>query len=66
MRLIPVPLLYYKNPELAIELSGKRYQLFSKFYYFITNNYYNNSSRTTHGSQLAIDACRYFGGLIVC
>ena len=23
------------------------------------------SSRTTHGSQLAIDACRYFGGLLV-
>ena len=25
-----------------------------------------NSSRTTHGAPEAIDACRYFGGLLIC
>jgi ADP-ribosyl-[dinitrogen reductase] hydrolase len=27
--------------------------------------YASESSRTTHGAQAAVDACRYFGGLLV-
>jgi ADP-ribosylglycohydrolase len=46
MRLAPVPLMFTKNPEQAIERSGE-------------------SSRTTHGAPACVDACRYFGGLIV-
>jgi ADP-ribosylglycohydrolase len=46
MRLCPVPLLWSRQPERAIELSG-------------------DSSRTTHGAETAVDACRYFGALIV-
>ena len=45
MRLAPVPLYFFRDPEEAIEKSG-------------------DSSRTTHGAQAAVDACRYFGGLI--
>lgn len=45
MRLAPVPLLYRRYPERAIEMSGQ-------------------SSLTTHGAREAVDACRYFGGLI--
>ena len=46
MRLAPVPLYFWRQPEMAMDLSG-------------------DSSRTTHGAQAAVDACRYFGGLIV-
>ncbi|CAF2795581.1 unnamed protein product [Rotaria sp. Silwood2] len=46
MRLAPVPLYFFRNPVLAVELSGQ-------------------SARLTHGSQKAIDACRYYGALIV-
>ncbi|CAF3391790.1 unnamed protein product [Rotaria sp. Silwood1] len=46
MRLAPVPLYFFRNPELAVELSGQ-------------------SACLTHGSQKAIDACRYYGALIV-
>lgn len=46
MRLCPVPLLWSRRPEIAIELSGQ-------------------SSRTTHGAEIAVDACRYFGALII-
>lgn len=46
MRLAPVPLLFYKNPEVAIEASG-------------------DSSRVTHAVKPAVDACRYFAGLLV-
>lgn len=45
MRLAPVPMFYYQNPQLTIELSGE-------------------SSKTTHGNQIVIDACRYMGGII--
>ncbi|CAF4944305.1 unnamed protein product, partial [Rotaria socialis] len=46
MRLAPVPLFYYRDPEKAVTLSGE-------------------SARLTHGDQRAIDACRYYGALIV-
>ncbi|CAF1306272.1 unnamed protein product [Rotaria sp. Silwood1] len=46
MRLAPVPLFFYKDPEKAIEYSGK-------------------SGQITHGDKKAIDACRYYGALIV-
>lgn len=46
MRLAPVPLAFYRYPEMAVTLSGE-------------------SSRTTHGATEAVDACRYFGGLLV-
>ena len=46
MRLAPVPLFFYQEPHLAVELSGR-------------------SARLTHGDVLAIDACRYYGALIV-
>ncbi|CAF3237509.1 unnamed protein product [Rotaria socialis] len=46
MRLAPVPLYYFRNPALAVELSGQ-------------------SARLTHGSEKAIDACRYHAALIV-
>lgn len=46
MRLVPVPLFFYRHPEQAVELSGQ-------------------SARLTHGDQRAIDACRYYGALIV-
>ena len=46
MRLAPVPLFFFRNPQEAIERAG-------------------DSPRTTHGAQEAVDACRYFAGLIV-
>jgi ADP-ribosyl-[dinitrogen reductase] hydrolase len=46
MRLAPVPMLYARHPELALE-------------------YCANSSRTTHAAQQAVDACRYYGALII-
>ncbi|CAF2524341.1 unnamed protein product [Rotaria sp. Silwood2] len=46
MRLAPVPLFFYREPERAIEYSGQ-------------------SARLTHGDQRAIDACRYYGALII-
>jgi ADP-ribosyl-[dinitrogen reductase] hydrolase len=46
MRLAPVPLLYARHPEEAIEKAVQ-------------------SSRTTHGADAAVDACRYMAGLIV-
>ncbi|CAF0954484.1 unnamed protein product [Rotaria sordida] len=46
MRLTPVPLFFYREPQKAVELSGQ-------------------SARLTHGDPRAIDACRYYGALIV-
>jgi len=46
MRLAPVPLFFYQEPTLAVELSGR-------------------SARLTHGDDVAVDACRYYGALIV-
>ncbi|CAF1239342.1 unnamed protein product [Rotaria sordida] len=46
MRLAPVPLFFYKNPEIAVKLSGI-------------------SGQITHGDKKAVDACRYYGALIV-
>jgi ADP-ribosylglycohydrolase len=46
MRLVPVPLAFRSNFELAIHNAGE-------------------SSRTTHGTQSAVDACRYFAGLLL-
>jgi len=46
MRLVPIPMYFFNNPELAIEKAG-------------------DMSRTTHGAQEAIDACRYFTGLLI-
>jgi len=46
MRLAPVPLAWFRDPETAIR-------------------YANESSRTTHGAQEAVDACRFYAGLIV-
>ncbi len=46
MRVAPVPLLFARDPETAIERAA-------------------DSSRTTHGATEAVDACRYFGSLIV-
>ena len=40
MRLCPVPLVYYKHPSVAMEMSKE-------------------SSRTTHGPNAALDACRF-------
>jgi ADP-ribosyl-[dinitrogen reductase] hydrolase len=46
MRLAPVPLFFYRMPDMAVELSGR-------------------SARLTHGDDVAVDACRYYGALIV-
>jgi ADP-ribosyl-[dinitrogen reductase] hydrolase len=46
MRLAPVPLFFYRIPDMAVELSGR-------------------SARLTHGDDVAVDACRYYGALIV-
>ncbi|CAF3442406.1 unnamed protein product [Rotaria sp. Silwood1] len=46
MRLAPVPLFFYREPEKAVEYSGR-------------------SARLTHGDPRAVDACRYYGALIV-
>jgi ADP-ribosylglycohydrolase len=46
MRLAPVPLAFYRDPQQAIGYSGA-------------------SAKTTHGLPVCVDACRYFGGLIV-
>ena len=46
MRLVPVPLFFWRNPEKAIEMAGE-------------------SSRTTHGARVAVDACRYFAALLL-
>ena len=46
MRLAPVPLLFVRDPGLAIRNAA-------------------DSSRTTHAHPEAVDACRYFAGLIV-
>ena len=46
MRLVPVPLFFASDPELAIRMSGE-------------------GSRTTHAATTCVDACRYFGGLLV-
>lgn len=46
MRLVPVPLYFVCDPELAIRMAAE-------------------SSRTTHGTAAAVDACRYFGGLLI-
>ena len=46
MRLAPVPLFAFRQPCMAIQLSGESAQL-------------------THGDKKAIDACRYYGALIV-
>ncbi|XP_065831493.1 ADP-ribosylarginine hydrolase Tri1-like [Oscarella lobularis] len=46
MRLAAVPLVFYRHPQAAIDVSG-------------------DSSRVTHNVRPAIDACRYFAGLLV-
>ncbi|MCC6976686.1 MAG: ADP-ribosylglycohydrolase family protein [Candidatus Melainabacteria bacterium] len=46
MRLAPVPLAFYNDPENAIAMAAQ-------------------SSRTTHGAAVAVDACRYMTALIV-
>lgn len=46
MRLAPVPMACYRNPQQAIRYSA-------------------DSSRTTHGAPAAVDACRYFAGLLI-
>ncbi|CAF4241708.1 unnamed protein product [Rotaria sp. Silwood2] len=46
MRLAPIPLYFFRNPRIAVELCGR-------------------SSPLTHGSRLSVDACRYYGALIV-
>lgn len=46
MRLAPIPLFYFNDPEEAIYYAGE-------------------SSRTTHGAMEAIDACKYYAGLMV-
>jgi uncharacterized protein YeaO (DUF488 family) len=46
MRICSVPLVFNRNPLVAVELSG-------------------DSGRTTHGGRPAVDASRYFGGLLV-
>jgi ADP-ribosyl-[dinitrogen reductase] hydrolase len=46
MRLAPVPMLYYRQPALALHRCA-------------------DSSRTTHACVQAVDACRYFGLLLV-
>jgi ADP-ribosyl-[dinitrogen reductase] hydrolase len=46
MRLAPVPMYYFKQPQTAIEFCGL-------------------SSRTTHQAAEAVDACRYYGSLII-
>ncbi|CAF3842364.1 unnamed protein product [Rotaria sp. Silwood1] len=46
MRLAPIPLYFFRNPRVAIELCGR-------------------NSPLTHGSRLSVDACRYYGALIV-
>ncbi|CAF2085095.1 unnamed protein product [Rotaria magnacalcarata] len=46
MRLAPVPLFFFRDPALAVNLSGE-------------------SARLTHGDKKAVDACRYYGALIV-
>lgn len=45
MRLVPMALFYFSDPERCIRYCG-------------------SSSKTTHGAQEAVDACRYFGALI--
>lgn len=46
MRLAPVPLFFFRDPEGAITCAGR-------------------SSQTTHGAPAAVDACRYFAGVIL-
>jgi ADP-ribosylglycohydrolase len=46
MRLAPIPLAFFNDPENAIALAAQ-------------------SSRTTHGAAVAVDACRYMTALIV-
>ncbi|CAF3853179.1 unnamed protein product [Rotaria sordida] len=46
MRLAPVPLFFYRSPEVAVRFSGI-------------------SGEITHGDKKAVDACRYYGALIV-
>jgi len=46
MRLAPIPLAFFNDPENAIELAAQM-------------------SRTTHGAEVAVDACRYMTALIV-
>ena len=46
MRLVPVPLAFRRDFELAIHNAGE-------------------SSRTTHAAPTAVDACRYFAGLLL-
>lgn len=46
MRLAPVPMYYFKEPEKALYLATE-------------------SSKTTHGAAACVDACRYFGALLI-
>ena len=55
MRLAPVPLFYARGP-LGFSEGGRAAEAVERC---------GESSRTTHGAENCVDACRYLGGLII-